>query len=230
MASKPVQRRGTAAGPRPPAGPRLPEALAPASLPEHDLEDEANLHQLDFTELDLGGREADRVEFDQCGFVRAALADTVLDRARFNDCSVEHSDWANLKANRSTMQRVRLATVRLTGMQWVDGVLRDVSFDECRMDFATLRFTACKDVAFTGCNLAKADFTSADLRGAQFTDCDLTGAAFAQAQCTGARFVRCELAGIGNVAGLAGATVAASDLVALTHLLAGALGITIEAT
>jgi len=196
-------------------------------LLEHDLEDEASLHQLDFTEMELDRRAADRDEFDQCGFTRSTLADTVLDQARFTDCFVDHGDWANLKATRSTLQRVRLATVRLTGMHWVDGVLRDASFNECRMDFATLRFTACKDVAFTGCNLAKADFTSADLRGAVFTGCDLTGAQFAQAQCTGTRIIRCELAGVGSVSGLAGATIAATDLVALTHLLAGALGITI---
>jgi uncharacterized protein YjbI with pentapeptide repeats len=126
------------------------------------------------------------------------------------------------------MHGVNLGTVRLTGMHWIDGVLRDVLFSECRMDLATLRFSSLRDVWFVACNLSRADFTSADLRGAQFKDCDLSGAQFAGADCAGARFTRCELAGIGSVTSLRGATVSAADLASLSHVLAGALGITIE--
>jgi uncharacterized protein YjbI with pentapeptide repeats len=95
------------------------------------------------------------------------------------------------------------------------------------MDLSGFRFTSMKDVAFVDCNLTGVDFTNADLRGATFTGCDLTRADFAHADATGARFIRCELAGVSNVAQLRGATVSTHDLVALTHALAGALGITV---
>jgi uncharacterized protein YjbI with pentapeptide repeats len=179
-------------------------------------------------EIDLSGQEADSVEFEQCRFTRASLAGVVLDRSTFTDCLVESSDWANLKATKSGMQRVKLSTVRLTGLHWIDGTLRDVAFQDCRMDLATLRFTSFKDVAFVDCNLSRADFTNADLRGAQFTGCDLSGAQFAQADCAGTRFARCELVGVGSVTSLKGATVSATDLAALSYALAGALDITIE--
>jgi uncharacterized protein YjbI with pentapeptide repeats len=179
-------------------------------------------------DIDLSEQEADAVSIEQCRFTRATLAGTVLDHAALTDCLVESSDWANLKATKSAMVRVKLATVRLTGLHWIDGALRDVVFSECRMDLATFRFTSFKSVAFVDCNLTRADFTNADLRGAQFTGCDLAGAQFAQANCAGARFARCELSGVGSVTSLKGAIIKASDLIALSYTFATALGITIE--
>ncbi len=223
------QRRAASSARRVPVKPRPPSSLRTAVSPEHDLEDEAAYRQLGFAEFDLSGQEADSVEFEQCRFTRASLAGVVLDRATFTDCLVENSDWANLKAAKSGLIRVKLATVRLTGVQWIDGALRDVTFCECRMDMATMRFTSLKDVEFIDCNLTRADFTNADLRGAHFVGCDLSGAQFAQADCGGTRFTRCELAGIGSVTSLRGATVSATDLAALSYVLASALDISIAA-
>jgi uncharacterized protein YjbI with pentapeptide repeats len=213
--------------PRVPAKPRSPASLD-ATTPGDDLVDEATYRRLGFIDIDLSGQEADSVEFEQCRFTRATLAGIVLDRASFTDCLASNSDWANLKATRSGMRRVKLSIVRLTGAYWVDGVVRDVTFADCRMDLATLRFTSFKDVAFIDCNLTRADFTNADLRGTQFTRCDLSAAQFAQADCAGTRFTRCELAGIGSVTSLKGATVSAVDLASLSYTLAGALDIRIE--
>ena len=213
---------------RTPLAPRAPATLELAVSPDHDLTHEATLRRVGYLDIDLGEQEADAVSLEQCRFTRASLAGSVLDQATLTDCLVESSDWANLKATKSAMVRVKLATVRLTGLHWIDGALRDVTFVECRMDLATFRFTSFKVVSFIDCNLSRADFTGADLRGAQFTGCDLTGAQFAQANCAGARFARCDLSGVGTVTSLKGATITATDLVALSHTFAAALGITIE--
>ncbi len=198
-----------------------------ASALNHSLDHEATFCRLDFEDIDLAGQEANLVEFDQCRFRRATLAHAVLDRPRFTDCLVENCDWANTRMVKPSMARVQLMTVRLTGTQWIAGGLRDVAFHDCRIDLAAFRFTSLRDVAFVDCNLMGADFTGADLRRSEFTGCDLSGAQFSNANCDGARFSRCELAGIGGVTSLKGATVAAHDLVALSHAFAQALGIRI---
>ncbi len=126
------------------------------------------------------------------------------------------------------MLRVRLSTARMTGLQWVNGALRDVTVADCRLDLSSWRFTTFANVAFEGCNLTRADFQHADLRGARFTDCDLTGAQFSQAGMDGTRFARCDLTGIGGVTSMTGAILAHQDLIALSHALAGALGVRIE--
>lgn len=193
-----------------------------------ELDDEGSYHRLDLDGLSLNGQEVASVEFEQCRLGRTSLAGSTLDRLRMLDCVVEGGDWANLKATRSGLTRVALTTVRLTGLQWLDGVLRDVYFAQCKMDMATLRFTSFKDVLFEGCNLSRADFTSASLSGATFSGCDLSGASFDRADCAGAQFVDCDLGGIAGVESLRGAVVRGADLAALAYTLAGALGITLK--
>jgi uncharacterized protein YjbI with pentapeptide repeats len=209
--------------------PEPPPSLEPATVEDHDLEDDALFRGLSF-EIDLPGRSAELVEFEGCRFHRADLSGTALAQARFNDCTFEQANLANLRADKSSMQRVRLSSCRMTGLQWGGGLLRDVVVSDCRADLSAFRFTGFQYVVFEGCNLTRADFQNADLTGAQFLNCDLTGAQFSHAKLAGTRFRDCELAGIGGVTSFAGAILAGQDLIALSYTLATGLGITIEET
>ncbi|MEU5944728.1 pentapeptide repeat-containing protein [Micromonospora sp. NPDC047465] len=212
---------------RAPAKPRPPSSLELATE-DHDLENEATFRRLGFFDLDLSGRSADGVEFEQCRFKGSDLSGTQLDGAAFTDCLFESTNLANLRAEKSSMIRARLSTLRMTGVHWINGALRDVTVSECRLDLSSFRFTDFSSVVFEGCNLTRADFQNADLSGARFTNCDLTGAQFSQATMEGTRFANCVLVGIGGVTSMGGAVVAHQDLVALSYTLAGALGIRIE--
>jgi uncharacterized protein YjbI with pentapeptide repeats len=213
--------------PAPPKPPRLPRSLPPATREDHDLEDDAGFRRLTFG-LDLSGRAAELVEFDQCRFQDADLSGTTLERARFSDCAVAKTDLANLRTGRSSMLRVTLTGARLTGLQWVEGVLRDVLVSDSRADLSVFRYTAFRRVVFQDCNLTRADFQNADLGGAQFVGCDLTGARFSYATMRGTRFRNCVLAGIGGITSFDGAVLAGQDLIALSYTLAEGLGIQIE--
>ena len=217
--------QGKSTGPREPARPRLSAATVPADSIDHDLRSEATFRGVSFEGIDLSGQSGDTMEFVQCRFRRVTLANAVLEHTVLIDCDIENSDWANVRATKSSLHRVETSLARLTGVHWIDGALVDVSFRECRMDLAVWRFTSFKRVAFVDCNLARADFTHADLRGAQFSGCDLTGAQFAHSLAEGARFSRCELAGIGSVAQLRGAVISGHDLATLAVTFANALGI-----
>jgi|ERR1051326_4035908 uncharacterized protein YjbI with pentapeptide repeats len=208
----------------------MPATPRPADPSAVELANEAVFRQLTVVGLDLSGQGGDGIEFEQCGFTRATLARATMEQVRFVDCVVDNSDWANASATKSGMLRVEFHLSRLTGLHWIDGSVRDVTFRECRMDLATFRFTSFKDVEFVDCNLTRADFTRADLRGARFRGCDLSGAQFAEADCRGTRFTRCELVGLGSVTSLKGATINPDDLAALSRTLAAALGITIADT
>lgn len=212
---------------RAPTEPRLPASLGVATIGDHDLCDEATYRGLEFS-LDLSGRSAEAAEFDRCRLRGTDLAGTALVRAVFTDCLIGNGNVANLRAEKSSMARVRLDVLRMTGLQWIDGSLRDVTVARCRADLASFRFTRLHTVTFTGCNLSRADFQNAELNGVRFVDCDLSGAQFSQARTVGTRFVGCDLSGIGGATSLAGAVVATGDLATLAYTLAAALGITIE--
>jgi uncharacterized protein YjbI with pentapeptide repeats len=121
-----------------------------------------------------------------------------------------------------------MSVSRMTGFQWINGALRDVAFQDCRLDLSTFRFSKLTDVVFTDCNLTRADFTNADLSRARFVNCVLAGAQFSHANVGGTRFTRCELVDIDGVTSLRGAILEGHNLIALAHTLATALGITIE--
>lgn len=224
------QRRGNVAlRGRPPMKPRPPGSVGVASVEDHDLEDEATFRRLEFAGLDLTGRSAESVEFEQCRFRgNTDLSGTHLAGSSMTDCLIEGCNLANLRVEKSSMLRVKLSVARLTGVHWIDGVLRDVTVSECRADLTSFRFTDFHNVAFDGCNLTRADFQNADVSGVQFTNCDLTGAQFSQATMEGTHFTNCILAGVGGVTSFAGAIVASQDLVGLSYTLAAALGIRIE--
>ncbi len=210
-----------------PNQPKLPRSLEPAVLPGDALEDEARFYRLDFADLALHG-QAVEVEFEECRFAGTSLAQAELTHASFLDCAVTSGDWANLRARDSRMVRVEVARSRLTGSHWINGVLREVAFRDCRMDLSAFRFTSCKNVEFADCDLSHVDFASADLRGARFVDCDLTGAQLTNADADGTRFTRCDLTGLTGVQSLKGAVISTTDLAALTHTLAAALGIVLD--
>lgn len=199
-----------------------------AELPRDELEDEVFWEGIEFSGTDLSGRSAAILEAAGCRFARVGLSAVQLTRALFTDCRFEGCDLANLRAEDSTLRRVHLTDSRATGLQWVNGGMRDVTFTECRLDLSSFRCSKCTKVRFERCDLRRVDFAMADLRGVQFVECDLTGAQFSRTMMSGSRLSGCVLADIVGVPDLAGATIDGSDLLALTYLFAEALGIKVS--
>lgn len=207
-----------------PDTPRLPDAYAGHTA---DLEDDGEWWQLDL-DGDVFGGAAAGLEVEQCRLTKVRLGGVQLSKATFLDCELRQCDLANLHADGCGLRRVELVDCRATGLIYIDGGVRDVTLRDCRLDLSTWRATKFTKAAFIGCDLRGADFIGADLRGVLFENCDLSTAQVSNAKLDGARFVDCDLVGLGGVASLAGATVRADDLAALTELLAQALGITVE--
>lgn len=213
---------------REPVAPTLPATLRTAVLPDDDLVDGGVHLSLAFEDADLSSRDAVGAEIDQCRYTNVNLSQTKLHRGMIRDAVFDRCDLANLRARDCSLSRSTVSASRMTGLSWLDGSFRDVTFDGCRIDLASLRSSTLKDVVFTGCRLQQVDFGEADLRGARFEGCDLTGAQFSGAQLTGTRFADCNLVGIGGVTSLRGAIIKSTDALALTFILADALGIKIE--
>lgn len=192
------------------------------------LEHEQTVETVAYYDCSLAGTRADGLEFLQCRFKKASLAGAHLPKVRIVDCLIEASDLSNLRAERAAFERVKVSGSRMTGLAWTDGVLSNAAFVDCKIDLANWRLARFDVVTFDKCHLAGADFTEADLRGAVFTDCDLTGAQFSKARMAGCRFRRCVLDGVGGITSWDGAIVHPDDLMALSYILAGALGIVVN--
>jgi uncharacterized protein YjbI with pentapeptide repeats len=212
----------------PPREPKVPAELRPAGDVQRELEHEQTVETAVYGDVDLAGALAEGVVFDRCGFRRTSLAGAHLSSVRFIDCVVQTSDLSNVRAEKARLERVTLSGCRATGLACNDGLLSDVAVVDCKVDLTNWRFARFDVVTFDSCNLAGADFTEADLRGASFIGCDLSGAQFHKATMTGTRFRRCELEGVGGITSWEGAVVHPDDLLELSYILAGALGIVVE--
>jgi uncharacterized protein YjbI with pentapeptide repeats len=195
---------------------------------QRELEHEQTVETVAYGDVDLAGALAEGVVFNRCGFRRTGFAGAHLPSVRFIDCVVETADLSNVRAEKARLERVMLSGCRATGLACNDGLLSDVAFVDCKLDLTNWRFARFDAVTFEGCNLAGADFTEADLRGASFTRCDLSGTQFHKATMAGTRFRRCELQGVGGITSWQGAVVHPDDLLELSYILAGALGIVVE--
>jgi uncharacterized protein YjbI with pentapeptide repeats len=195
---------------------------------QRELEHEQTVEAVAYDDADLAGTLAEGVVFDGCGFHRTGFGGAHLPGVRFVDCVVRTADLSNVRAEKARLERVTLSGCRATGLACNDGQLSDVAFADCKVDLTNWRFARFDAVTFEGCNLAGADFTEADLRGASFTGCDLSRAQFHKATMTGTRFRRCELQGVGGITSWEGAVVHPDDLLELSYILAGALGIVVK--
>ncbi len=200
----------------------------PANMPGDDLTDGGAYNRLAFTGLDLSGREAVDAEVDECRYSDVNLSQVTLRHAVIRDAVFERCDLANLRARDSAMNRTAARSSRMTGFSWLAGDLRDVTFDDCRIDLASFSGSKLSHVVFTGCRLEQADFGGADLSRARFERCDLSGAQFSGARMTGTRLSGCDLTGITGITSLRGSIIDSTDAIALAMIMASALGITIE--
>ncbi|HET7326406.1 MAG TPA: pentapeptide repeat-containing protein [Nocardioidaceae bacterium] len=212
---------------RPVAAPRITDRLTTATLPQDDLVDDALLRALLLHRLDLCERSARLVDIEACRFERVSLHGCRIEKLTLSDCVLEDCDLANVRLVDSSWHRTIVRRTRLTGWDATNGTLRHVRLEDCTAAMASLRFAVLDRVQLVSCNLSQADFTEADLRGARFEGCDLSGAQLHGARMRGAHVVDCRLEGVQGVASLAGATIAAQDVLSLTYALAGALDITI---
>jgi len=142
------------------------------------------------------------------------------------DCELEGVDLAGARISRAT--RVVLRGCRLTGADLGDAALTDVEVDDCALDLASLRLARLERVVLRG---GRVD--GLDASGARLTDVVVAGLALGDVAIGGARLVRvdvsgADLGGVAALADLAGATIDASQAIALAARLAHGLGIAVR--
>ncbi len=210
-----------APSPRPPGLPaELPEQAFAALTPELVVEEVA------VADADLSNATAPGVALRRVRLRSTRLAGGELDGLELSDAELHGCDLANLRTGRhGGLLRVCARVCRMTGFAMADGVVRDVTFDNCRIDLASFGGCRLQRVRFVDCTLAQTDFLEAELDGVAFHGCDLTAT-----DLRGARLRRCELRdnrleGLRGVEALRGAAMPWVDIVGAAGLWAQALGI-----
>ncbi len=206
--------------------PRVAAQLTPVDLGDGGLHDELLLEATALT-----GSAGEDVVAANLELVRSHLQDVDLAGARLphlnlGDCVVERGNLANVAVRGGVAQRSRFDGVRLTGLSWHEGTIRDVTFHGCRIDLASFAASRLERVRFEDCVLRQAELQDARLARVVFERCDLSEADFSGARLSaGCELHGCTLDGARAVERLRGARMPIGDVIAAAGVFAATLGI-----
>jgi uncharacterized protein YjbI with pentapeptide repeats len=155
------------------------------------------------------GEEPDRPD------LAAGVVDTVVDGV----------DWANVRAVRTTLRRVVLKSVRLTGTELAECTLADAEVVDCNLHLAGLRASRLERVVFRDCRMDECDLYGATLTDVLFERCSLRLATLSGAKPTRVELRGCALDGLRGVEALAGVRMPFHDALENAALFANGLGI-----
>ena len=215
--------------PPPITPPRTVEAdrLSAFDLGAGGLHDELELEAVHVTGASPEAAIAN-LELDVAHLDAVDLAGARLPRLALRNCRLTGGDLANVAVRGGVAERCAFEQVRLTGLSWHEGVLRDVSFHGCRIDLASFAATRLERVRFESCSLAHSDLQDARLAAVAFEDCDLHEIDLSGARLSaGCELRGCVLDGARGVERLRGARMPYVDVLAAAATFAGALGIEI---
>ncbi|HEY3330891.1 MAG TPA: pentapeptide repeat-containing protein [Capsulimonadaceae bacterium] len=136
-------------------------------------------------ECSASRKEARHVVVEGSVFELVDLTETRYEKLDLSDVSLRKCDLANVAWDEFEARRVVFEGCRLLGAKFIEGVFKDVRFNDCHAQFAQMRYGTLAGAWFSACDLRDADFSGADLTGATFEECNLTGASFLNAKCGG---------------------------------------------
>jgi len=180
--------------------------------------------------LDLADWNGEGLQLVECRAENVDLSGATLRRSSMRDVVVDGGSWANVDVREASLQRVELRNVRLTGAVLAGVSLRDVSFVECRMDLAAIRFGRLERVRFENCRMEEIDLYEAKLSSVVFAGCGLTNASLGKTAFSSCEMHECDLDGIGNPEQLHGVGMPWPDIVRSAAVLAAAAGVEVVDT
>ncbi|MFI5840434.1 pentapeptide repeat-containing protein [Catenuloplanes sp. NPDC051500] len=202
-----------------------PRDLDPVTEPPLEDLSDAFVSNVDWAGLELAG-----IRLTRCYLTDVELLEADWRNVRLTECVLERVDLSSAYLRGLTMDRCELIGCRLTGAQLFDGTLTDVTFEDCRLDFAVWEeVQATGPVSWVGCTLDKASLTRCRLTKAAFSDCRMKDLELADCDLEGADLRGNDLTGINGVPSLYGARIGRDQLADITALAVRDLNLTVEA-
>lgn len=158
-------------------------------------------------------------------WARATIADTMISHCWLTDADLNATTLTNV-----TIERCVITGSTLQGAHWDTVTLKDVVFEKCRFDYATLtNLTTRGPVAFLGSSFIETTFADCTMTRAVFDTCRLGGLELERCTLRGADLRGNDLAGLAAATVLHGVTLSADQLPALTQRIVHELDITVTA-
>lgn len=178
--------------------------------------------------LDAVGVRAENMSIDESILERVQFVQAQLEKLGLSDVLLQGCDLSAAKCADGSWLRVHVKGGRLTGIDLSSTTLKDIIFEDCKLDLANFRASKLTRVQFIGCHLQETDFQMATLTNVAFSSSELKKVAFSRANLKHVDARTSQLFDIRGWDSLKGLTLDASQLVAIAPELANELGLLIE--
>ncbi|MET7948482.1 pentapeptide repeat-containing protein [Micromonospora sp. NPDC005324] len=139
-----------------------------------DLPDD-DLHDSLVQDASWRGRQIADWNIRGCRITGADLGEITWEGGALYGCEIDRTDLSGATLTGVSIERCSVTGSRFTGTRLIDVRLKDVLFDNCRFDYATVnRVSAGGSVAFTDCTLVHGTWSSCRLSGVALRSCDLS--------------------------------------------------------
>lgn len=177
---------------------------------------------------DLSGRDLTGATFTECELVGVTAHTTILQHARLIETRLERLGAPVLDATRCTWRDVELSGSRVGALDIYDAEIRSTRISSSKFDWINLRSSILEDVLFEDCTIGELDLAGVRATRVSFRNCRAGTVALAHAQLKDVDLRGLEIGAIGNLEGMAGATLDPQQVAALAPVFASHLGIRIE--
>ncbi len=215
-----------------PEGPRPPKVWVPelhglTPGDAGDLEPREDVEGLSLHEVDLGGVDLEGVGLLGCELVSVRSGEVAMPGSHMSEVRLERIEAAAWSAPRCGITAVSAAASRVGALDLHECEIRDLTVEDCRLDWVSLRGARMRDVIVRGCHLGELDLGGATLERIAFEACTVETVRAGRARM---RDVDLRGLGIGRIhgaEGMRGAWVSGDQVLDMARDLATQMGIRI---
>lgn len=186
---------------------------------------EANLEQVIIAHADASGKQIRNLNLDEVSLERVLLIETRLEKLSLTDAELKACDLSAARCSESSVIRTHIVGGRMTGIDFSRSTIKDVVFEDCKLDMANFRFAKLTRVQFINCMMSETDFQVAELSDVEFQASHLEKVEFGQCKIKDTDARSSELIDIRGWQSLKGMTIDSTQLVMIAPQLAHELGL-----
>jgi uncharacterized protein YjbI with pentapeptide repeats len=170
-----------------------------------------------------------RWRFDTCKLEQCTFVGQGVSNASFWDSVLVRCDISACKMFDAGILRSELLGCRATGLQLGESTIKDVSFQNCKLNMVSFRKCKLTRVVFENCILDDADFNDAVLTDVLFTKCELNRTEFSGSKSFRVDMTRSSLLTIRGVKSLRNVRISSEQMMDLAPLLCAEIGLVLDA-
>ncbi len=190
---------------------------------------EASFRRTCLSNADLSSVRARNLSFDEAVLKKILFGEAWLEQLSLMDTELIRCDFAAARLVGSSLIRVHVRGTRWAGADLSWSIIKDVVFEDCKLDMANLRFSKLARVQFINCTLDETDFQVAELTDVVFDSCRLDKTAFDRCKLKAVDARSSQLFDIRGWHSLRGLTIDSVQLAAVAPELAAELGLVVKA-